>query len=98
MVDLEKMRCCASRFMLRMGVAVSNAWIRTIMDIERKPRLHSLIMIAIPPMMTWTCDERGVCDLFLDNLLEELEGVGLQGVTRVVQNKYFVGVYETFRL
>ena len=96
---LEQTRKEARKYMTKISVAVANAWIRTVIDIKRYPRLHTLIATAIPPYISWICEDvKEVCDIHLYNVLEELEYMGLMGIAHTEGNRYIVDVYEKLTL
>ena len=85
--------------MVRLGIAVSNAYMRTIIDVKHLPRIHSLIITAIPPAINYMCeDDNETCELFMYNLHEELESIGLTPLFIRSANKYTVEVYEKIKL
>ncbi len=89
----------AKKYMLRLGFAVKNAFVKTVIDIKRLPRIHSLIIIALPPTISYVCeDDSKTCELFMYNLHEELESMGLTPLFSQNSNKYTVEVYEKIKL
>jgi len=83
----------------RLYVAVANAWVQTIVDISRKPNIHSLVIISIPPMLMYTCDDTSkVCELYMYNLADELERAGLYPIFKQQGARCIVEIYEKLSL
>jgi len=96
---LELMKRKAKDIMMKISIAESIAWIRTLLTIKRHPYIHTIITTAIPPTISWICpDHKDVCELFLYNLMDELESLGLTGLIQIVDKKYIVNIYENLTL